>query len=758
MLRRPLILSLVLMACDPGQGGTGQTYVPGTGPRGATGTPAGPGDETGNTGGDTSSTGHSGNTGHTGNSGQTGATGSTPAPHLALPDAVQFGYRKDGAAFAQPFTAQTLHIENDGTAATPALTLSVEQGPWVTPSTTNVGVIAPGDSVDVSLTPAISPNQGERILSAMVRISGGAGAAAIDVTVPAYATIGDPQLPSINLSGGVATAALPRAPHPSPLDYHANVLMALPPDFRQEARTVDVMIALHGHGGILADTVPAHQYLEQARYAHRNAILIVPQGAYNCSCDDFGQLRQQGGVKKLIDEVMIALSAAGALRHPVLGKVVISSHSGAYFSLADMTTKSGVPGGLAGVILMDSLYGSVSAYQAYANSQAGRFVSNFMGISGSGPSDNSHALATTLRNAGLSVVDMTDRPLPEVLVANDNVFHDTIAVHGEVPQHHYNLGEYWRASLLEPSHTPTPTIRTASLSGGTVHVTFFAEPSAVATTYRVYGSTDGQSFSLLGEDDGGTAIIKSVDAQATAAGHYIKLTAVRDDLGESVASDVYFVREGTGSNKVIVVDAFDRFFDGKMNEEHHDFAARLGSDVDPQDSVVACSDEAVETGGCVLSGSDTVLWMAGLDGTQNPPIDDLGEVPLAAFLDAGGNLIVTGAEVGYALNGDSFLSSRLKVSYAGGDDANSSTAVGAGVLAGVSSFAFGGVDSYAVDYPDIFPPASGATTVLKYGTGTSAAILWKGTGSVLSVGFPLETITPAATRGSVIRALIDAVR
>ena len=159
--------------------------------------------------------------------------------------------------------------------------------------------------------------------------------------------------------------------------------------------------------------------------------------------------------------------------------------------------------------------------------------------------------------------------------------------------------------------------------------------------------------------------------------------------------------------------------------------------------------------------------MAGLNSSQNPPVPVGSRTPLTAFLESGGRLIMTGAEIGFQMSGDAFLSGKLKVAYAGGDDSGSSVAIGAGALTSIPAFSFGGLDSYAVDYPDIFPPASGASTVLKYtnASGTSAAVLFKGAfksgapaGAVLSVGFPLETITPAATRGSVVRALIDGVR
>src|SRR5262249_1900531 len=153
------------------QGGNGQSYTPGNGPRSSTG-PTGTTTEPEDTG-STGTTGKTGTTGHTGTTGTTGHTGQTQAPDLVTPDAVQFGYRKDGATFAQPFTAQVLHLENQGTQATAALTVTIEDGAWLSLTNGNVGAIAAGGSADVTLTPTIAAAQGERILTAKLRIKGG---------------------------------------------------------------------------------------------------------------------------------------------------------------------------------------------------------------------------------------------------------------------------------------------------------------------------------------------------------------------------------------------------------------------------------------------------------------------------------------------------------------------------------------------------------------------------------------------------------
>ncbi len=690
---------------------------------------------------------------------------------LQAPEAVHFGVRtgdgSDSASGGEAFTPQTLTLKNRGGAASGALSVSLE-GDWLSLSETMVGSLDPGAEHELVLTPHIT-GTGERILSAKIRVHG----QGIDFDVPVYAAVADPGLPAITFESDTwtdarAVAPLPRAPWPqtsSASAYKAHVHMSLPKGFRRSARRVEVMIALHGHGGVLAETLPAKKYVEQAYYSNRNAVLIVPQGLYDQSADDFGQLRQQDGVKRLVDEVLIALYRAGKIVHPIAGRVVVSSHSGGYNSLSDMLTKSGVPGGLSGVILMDSLYGWSDRYKAWIQTAAGKFVSNYQNADGNSPTQNSEALASQVEGLGIDLTAISRRPLPEAVQSAQNLFHRIPFSHGNVVLGFYALGEYWRGSLLEPKGAPRPILRRVALRGGKLEIDLFGEPTLSAEGYRIHTSADGVTFSPAADVAYSGQLLEHLSVDHAAAAAWVRVTSLHGWLGESAPSDTYFARAGTRDDEVIVVDAFDRMLDGAHRADTHDFAARIGSDVEATSSVTSCADEAVETGACVLSGAGAVVWLAGLSSVMNPPIDAPARSLLQSYLAAGGRLLLSGAEVAYALThaelgAGSFVSGTLKVSgYSAGahDDATSTSALGAGGLAALSTFSFGGADSYAVDYPDILPPGSGASTVLTYaGASQSAAVLVPN--SVLTVGFPLETITPVSRRGEVLRALLQALR
>ncbi len=122
-------------------------------------------------------------------------------------------------------------------------------------------------------------------------------------------------------------------------------------------------------------------------------------------------------------------------------------------------------------------------------------------------------------------------------------------------------------------------------------------------------------------------------------------------------------------------------------------------------------------------------------------------------MDAGGHVIVSGSEVGYALNADPFLAT-LGARFVG-DDAGSLKVDGEGPLASLSNVAFGGDAAvYAEDYPDILGVAagSGGVALLRYDTGAVAAVGVAGRGAL--VGFPLEVVESPSEMASLLHALV----
>ena len=184
----------------------------------------------------------------------------------------------------------------------------------------------------------------------------------------------------------------------------------------------------------------------------------------------------------------------------------------------------------------------------------------------------------------------------------------------------------------------------------------------------------------------------------------------------------------------------------------HDSAARVGRAVHGS----AASNEAIKEGELALSDYRAVIWLVGDESVADHTFDTAEQALITAYVAGGGHIIVSGSEVAYDLksNGASFLSGLGAVYQA--DDANQSAAKGAGALAALGTFTFGGPSApYPEDYPDVLGTAAGGAIVLQYGNGMTAAAGKAGKSVV--VGFPLELVDEPAVLADVVARLLSFV-
>jgi hypothetical protein len=305
-----------------------------------------------------------------------------------------------------------------------------------------------------------------------------------------------------------------------------------------------------------------------------------------------------------------------------------------------------------------------------------------------------------------------------------------------------------------------------------------------ATGFRIYAAAHGYGF------DGGTFIAGGSTTTATLSGldpatpYYFKIVSVNAG-GESPASELMTVLPSGGQKQVLIVNGFDRMdrqstpkqsFPGgpvdrvrPLETNSRDYVVQVHSAIHaarPGVHVASTSNEAVISGAVNLSDYHTVIWISGEESTANSTFDATEQIKVEQFIAGGGNLFVTGAEIGWDLdaqnNGRSFYRSTLKATYVA-DDANTynvSAATG-GIFEGLPNFSFdNGARFYNVDYPDVISPQPGAQGALNYagGTGGAAAIQAQGEdgrGSLVMFGFPFETITSAERRRDVIDRVFD---
>lgn len=340
----------------------------------------------------------------------------------------------------------------------------------------------------------------------------------------------------------------------------------------------------------------------------------------------------------------------------------------------------------------------------------------------------------------------------------------------------------------------TPThLLARTTAPGQVTISWAAPPAGgaggdAALSYKVYQSPNGRGF-----DNGTVTNNTSLTISGVQPGElrYFRVTALNAG-GESFPTPVAAVRApDSGSAALLLVDGFDRLDKSSMITQ--DDGPTLGNTermflermnrydyaVEHAQALAGCGaafdssvNEAVAGQTVTLANYQAVDWFVGEDSTANTSLNSVERALLAAYLDTGGRLLISGAEIGYDLArptygvDPAFYQNYLKAAYVG-DDANTYAFAGipGGIFQGIAgSFDDSSQGTYDVRYPDRLGSSGGSVAALNYsgGTGDGAAVVYDGADfKVVNFGFPLETVTDENVRQALVCAaagiLLDAL-
>ncbi len=155
-----------------------------------------------------------------------------------------------------------------------------------------------------------------------------------------------------------------------------------------------------------------------------------------------------------------------------------------------------------------------------------------------------------------------------------------------------------------------------------------------------------------------------------------------------------------------------------------------------------------------LNSYDIVIWLTGDD--YSSTLTSTDQSNLAAFLNAGGKLFISGQDIGYDIRSDSFYGSYLHAGYVA-DDTNVYDLAGAGIFNGTSVSISGTGGANNQSYPSAVSVASGGVGIFDY-SGTTYT--WggvstdTGTYKVVYLSFGFEAINSATSRNSVMNTVL----
>ncbi len=312
---------------------------------------------------------------------------------------------------------------------------------------------------------------------------------------------------------------------------------------------------------------------------------------------------------------------------------------------------------------------------------------------------------------------------------------------------------------------PPPALRVVQDGARGLRVAWDAAPGA--TSYLVETSLDGKGFTTA------ATVTTTNWSTGPLPHHSLRSFRVRaaNATGRSFPTEV--LTAGTdhlATAQALLVQGFDRldrFVKGPDNTRDY---TRLVGDALRRDANLslgfdAASNEAVQLGRVLLGGYEAVVWNLGEESTADETFSALEQVLASNYLNAGGSLLVHGAEVGWDLDAQGSAADRafyrnvLGATYVA-DDANVYTlqaglpgTVSTGAPAG--AFDNGTSGTYDVNFADVLAPTNASSIAcLRYGNGQVAGVqkLDPATGArTVVLGLPLETITSPTLRARLLQ-------
>ncbi len=298
--------------------------------------------------------------------------------------------------------------------------------------------------------------------------------------------------------------------------------------------------------------------------------------------------------------------------------------------------------------------------------------------------------------------------------------------------------------------------------GGSLEVRWTPPDEEDIAGFRLYESGDLEHWSVLRDESQLSAGATSAIVPPPLPGelrHY-RMTAVDDspNANESAPSDAYAFMLRNAATRTLVVDGYDQWNRNAVSQgRNHPFAAWHGM-------ALAAIDEAFDTtaneeiGNAVaIFDYDNVVWVLGDEGFETETFNGHEQFHVRLFLETGGNLFVTGSQIGEDLWANGTAEDRLFLGQVLGAEYVSASA---GVFEAATlpdpifrpapiAFDDGSRGIYRVTSPDVIAPAGGSRALLESSAGAVLGIRREGlfgdghtVGKLVLLTFGFETIHP----------------
>jgi len=146
-----------------------------------------------------------------------------------------------------------------------------------------------------------------------------------------------------------------------------SIVVVVSESFQETDEGTNVIVHFHGH---MNDNLGVlERYLmPQTLIAEKiNAILVLPQGPYRARDSFAGKVEDEGGLKRMIEDVLSTMQNEKVTKTTRLNKLIISAHSGGYHPAALALERGELADHVTDVFLFDAFYGNQEAFRGWLN-------------------------------------------------------------------------------------------------------------------------------------------------------------------------------------------------------------------------------------------------------------------------------------------------------------------------------------------------------------------------------------------------------
>ncbi len=145
----------------------------------------------------------------------------------------------------------------------------------------------------------------------------------------------------------------PRDPHYT----DSSAVIVIPEGFKPRNGAVDLIVHFHGWNNDDLGVLEQYRLPQQLAASGKNAILVLAQGPWHAQDSGGGKMEDEGGFKRMVEELLAVLRTEGRIPAEAgLGKVIVAAHSGGYRPALYAVSRGGLQKEISEVYLFDAFY------------------------------------------------------------------------------------------------------------------------------------------------------------------------------------------------------------------------------------------------------------------------------------------------------------------------------------------------------------------------------------------------------------------